>query len=91
LKVGVFGAEPWTESMRKEIEEKLCIKAYDIYGLSEIAGPGVGYECECQNGTHLNEDHFFPEIVDPKRCNRLTRVKRVSWYLLTSPKKECLC
>jgi phenylacetate-CoA ligase len=66
LKVGVFGAEPWTESMRKEIEEKLCIKAYDIYGLSEIAGPGVGYECECQNGTHLNEDHFFPEIVDPK-------------------------
>ena len=48
-----------------EIEEKLGIKAYDIYGLSEIAGPGVGYECECQNGTHLNEDHFFPEIIDP--------------------------
>ncbi|MDL2291872.1 phenylacetate--CoA ligase, partial [Bacteroides sp. OttesenSCG-928-F21] len=65
LKVGAFGAEPWTESMRKEIEEKLGIKAYDIYGLSEIAGPGVGYECECQCGTHLNEDHFFPEIVDP--------------------------
>lgn len=65
LKIGVFGAEPWTESMRKEIEDKLGIKAYDIYGLSEIAGPGVGYECECQDGTHLNEDHFFPEIVDP--------------------------
>lgn len=65
LKIGVFGAEPWTENMRKEIEEKLGIKAYDIYGLSEVAGPGVGYECECQNGTHLNEDHFFPEIVDP--------------------------
>lgn len=65
LKIGVFGAEPWTENMRKEIEEKLAIKAYDIYGLSEIAGPGVGYECECQSGTHLNEDHFFPEIVDP--------------------------
>ncbi|NDV64352.1 phenylacetate--CoA ligase family protein [Bacteroides sp. 224] len=65
LKIGVFGAEPWTESMRKEIEEKLGIKAYDIYGLSEIAGPGVGYECECQNGTHLNEDHYYPEIVDP--------------------------
>ncbi|MCD7899187.1 MAG: phenylacetate--CoA ligase [Bacteroides sp.] len=66
LKIGAFGAEPWTESMRKEIEEKLGIKAYDIYGLSEVAGPGVGYECECQSGTHLNEDHFFPEIVDPQ-------------------------
>jgi phenylacetate-CoA ligase len=65
LKVGAFGAEPWTENMRKEIEEKLGIKAYDIYGLSEVAGPGVGYECECQDGTHLNEDHFFPEIIDP--------------------------
>ncbi|BEG98497.1 phenylacetate--CoA ligase family protein [Bacteroides sedimenti] len=65
LKAGVFGAEPWTEAMRKEIEEKLEIKAYDIYGLSEISGPGVGFECEHQSGTHLNEDHFFPEIVDP--------------------------
>ena len=65
LKVGAFGAEPWTENMRLEIEEKLGIKAYDIYGLSEIAGPGVGYECECQHGTHLNEDHYFPEIIDP--------------------------
>jgi phenylacetate-CoA ligase len=64
LKIGVFGAEPWTENMRKEIEEKLGIKAYDIYGLSEIAGPGVGYECEHQNGTHLCEDHYFPEIID---------------------------
>ena len=65
LRVGAFGAEPWTENMRHEIEEKLGIKAYDIYGLSEIAGPGVGYECECQHGTHLNEDHYFPEIIDP--------------------------
>ena len=65
LRVGSFGAEPWTENMRREIEEKLGIKAYDIYGLSEIAGPGVGYECECQHGTHLNEDHYFPEIIDP--------------------------
>ena len=65
LKAGAFGAEPWTESMRKEIEEKLGIRAYDIYGLSEISGPGVGFECEQQNGTHLNEDHFFPEIIDP--------------------------
>lgn len=65
LKIGIFGAEPWTESMRKEIESKLGIKAYDIYGLTEIIGPGVGSECECQNGTHLWEDHFFPEIIDP--------------------------
>ncbi|MDD2437767.1 MAG: phenylacetate--CoA ligase [Massilibacteroides sp.] len=65
LKIGIFGAEPWTENMRKEIEESLGIKAYDIYGLTEIIGPGVGGECECQRGTHLWEDHFFPEIVDP--------------------------
>ena len=65
LRVGAFGAEPWTENMRKELEAKLHIKAYDIYGLTEICGPGVGGECECQNGTHLWEDHFFPEIVNP--------------------------
>lgn len=65
LRVGVFGAEPWTENMRKELENKLHIKAYDIYGLTEVCGPGVGGECECQNGTHLWEDHFFPEIIDP--------------------------
>ncbi|GAE22720.1 phenylacetate--CoA ligase family protein [Bacteroides pyogenes] len=65
LKIGIFGAEPWTENMRREIEDKLGIKAYDLYGLSEIAGPGVGYECECQEGAHLNEDYFFPEIIDP--------------------------
>ena len=66
LKIGAFGAEPWTENMRREIEEKLQIKAYDIYGLSEIAGPGVGYECEYQTATHLCEDHYFPEIIDPE-------------------------
>jgi phenylacetate-CoA ligase len=66
LRVGAFGAEPWTENMRKELEEKLRIKAYDIYGLTEISGPGVGGECEYQKGTHLWEDHFFPEIVDPE-------------------------
>jgi phenylacetate-CoA ligase len=65
LRVGAFGAEPWTENMRRELEEKLNIKAYDIYGLTEICGPGVGGECECQDGTHLWEDHFYPEIVDP--------------------------
>jgi len=66
LRIGVLGAEPWSETMRKEIEEKLNIKAMDIYGLSEIIGPGVSFECaEAQDGLHVNEDHFFPEIIDP--------------------------
>ena len=65
LRVGVFGAEPWTENMRKEIEEKLRIKAIDIYGLSEVIGPGVASECLIQDGLHISEDHFFPEIIDP--------------------------
>lgn len=72
LKRGAFGAEPWTENMRKELEKNLGIKAYDIYGLSEVAGPGVGYECECQHGTHLNEDYYYPEIVDPKTSKPLS-------------------
>jgi phenylacetate-CoA ligase len=66
LKIGAFGAEPWTEEMRQKLETSMGIKAYDIYGLSEIAGPGVGYECECQHGTHLNEDYFYPEILNPE-------------------------
>lgn len=65
LKVGIFGAEPWTENMRKEIEKKLRIKAIDIFGLSEIIGPGVASECMEQKGLHINEDHFVPEIIDP--------------------------
>lgn len=65
LRAGIFGAEPWTDEMRREIEDKLKIKAYDIYGLSEIAGPGVAYECGEQNGMHICEDFFYPEIVDP--------------------------
>ena len=65
LKAGIFGAEPWTEEMRHQIEEKLGLKAYDIYGLSEIMGPGVSYECEYQCGMHVCEDHFIPEIIDP--------------------------
>ena len=66
LRVGILGAEPWSEAMRKEIESKLGIKAIDIYGLSEILGPGVGIECiEAQNGLHIWEDHFIPEIIDP--------------------------
>lgn len=65
LRVGFFGAEPWTEEMRCEIEKKLRIKAYDIFGLTEVIGPGVAYDCEVQHGMHVNEDHFLPEIVDP--------------------------
>lgn len=65
LKAGVFGAEPWTEDMRHAIENSLGIKAYDVYGLSEIMGPGVAYECSCQNGMHVSEDMFIPEIIDP--------------------------
>lgn len=65
LRIGVFGAEPWTENMRKKLEETLGIKAYDVYGLSEVAGPGVGFECECQHGLHINEDYYYPEIVNP--------------------------
>ncbi|HBL73336.1 MAG TPA: phenylacetate--CoA ligase [Bacteroidales bacterium] len=65
LKCGFFGAEPWTEEMRREIEDKLHLKAFDIFGLTEVIGPGVAYDCEAQHGMHVNEDHFFPEIVDP--------------------------
>ena len=65
LKAGIFGAEPWTEDMRGAIEKSLGLKAYDVYGLTEIMGPGVSYECECQKGMHVNEDMFIPEIIDP--------------------------
>ncbi len=66
LKSGIFGAEPWTEEMRHDIEKSLGIKAYDIYGLTEISGPGVSFECEAQKGMHINEDHFIAEIIDPE-------------------------
>ena len=65
LKAGIFGAEPWTEEMRHDIEKSLGIKAYDIYGLTESSGPGVAFECCEQNGMHINEDHFYAEIIDP--------------------------
>ena len=66
LKAGIFGAEPWTEEMRRNIEETLGIKAYDIYGLTETSGPGVAFECSEQTGMHINEDHFIAEIIDPE-------------------------
>lgn len=65
LKAGIFGAEAWTEEMRHNIEASLGLKAYDIYGLTELSGPGVAYECEAQTGMHINEDHFIAEIIDP--------------------------
>ena len=65
LRAGIFGAEPWTEEMRRDIEKSLGIKAYDIYGLTETSGPGVAFECEAQDGMHINEDHFIAEIIDP--------------------------
>ncbi len=65
LKVGFFGAEPWTEAMRREIEERLCLTALDSYGLSEVIGPGVSCECLAKDGLHINEDHFLVEIIDP--------------------------
>ena len=71
LRIGVFGAEPWTDEMRRHIEAEADVKAFDIYGLTEICGPGVGAECMYQNGTHLFEDHFYPEIVDPETLEPL--------------------
>ena len=71
LRVGAFGAEPWTENMRKEIQERLGLKGYNIYGLSEVMGPSVSYECQEQNGSHINEDHFYPEIINPVTLENL--------------------
>jgi phenylacetate-CoA ligase len=66
LRAGVFGAEPWTDEMRRHIEQGSGIEAFDIYGLSEIIGPGVGCECRHHSGLHIFEDHFYPEIIDPE-------------------------
>ena len=71
LRVGAFGAEPWTESMRTEIESRLGLKGFNLYGLSEIMGPCVSYECQEQNGSHICEDHSFPEIIDPETLQPL--------------------
>ncbi len=73
LRIGAFGAEPWTEDMRREIESRLGLQGFNIYGLSEIMGPCVSYECECKHGSHICEDHFFPEIIDPETLQPLPR------------------
>ncbi|NLO20541.1 MAG: phenylacetate--CoA ligase [Syntrophomonadaceae bacterium] len=89
LKAGVFGAEPWSENMRREIESKLEIDAYDIYGLSEIIGPGVAIECPIKNGLHIAEDHFIPEIIDPETCEVLPD-SAPGELVLTTVTKEAL-
>lgn len=71
LRTGVFGAEPWTEKMRTEIENRMGIKAMEVYGLTELCGPGVAFDCQVQEGLHINEDHFFPEILDPETLEPL--------------------
>jgi phenylacetate-CoA ligase len=87
LRVGLFGAEPWSEAMRREIENRLFIRATDNYGLSEIIGPGVAGECECRCGMHLFEDAFIPEIIDPETCEVLSPGS-VGELVLTTLTKE---
>ncbi len=89
LKSGIFGAEPWSENMRKEIERKLDISAHDIYGLSEIIGPGVAIECEEKRGLHIFEDHFIPEIINPETGETLP-IGEVGELVFTSLTKEAL-
>jgi phenylacetate-CoA ligase len=87
LRVGVFGAEPWTDSMRRRIETITGVKAFDIYGLSEIIGPGVGIECSCHNGLHIFEDHFYPEIIDPETGEVLPEGEEGELVLTTLSKR----
>jgi phenylacetate-CoA ligase len=87
LRIGVFGAEPWTEGMRQHIEEMGGIQAFDIYGLSEITGPGVAIECSHHGGLHIFEDHFYPEIVDPESGEPLPEGKEGELVLTTLSKK----
>jgi phenylacetate-CoA ligase len=87
LKAGIFGAEPWTEEMRKRIEAESSIKAYDIYGLTEIIGPGVGAECYCQDGLHIFEDFFYPEIIDPDTLEPLPEGEEGELVLTTLSKR----
>ena len=87
LRTGIFGAEPWSDSMRQRIEKDSGIKAFDIYGLSEIIGPGVGSECSAQAGLHIFEDHFYPEIIDPETCRVLPDGEEGELVLTTLSKR----
>jgi phenylacetate-CoA ligase len=87
LNKGCFGAEPWSENMRKEIEARYGMKAYDIYGLTEIIGPGVAFECEAQDGLHVNEDLFYPEIIDPETGKHVPRGEKGELVFTTLTKE----
>ncbi len=87
LRVGVFGAEPWSDAMRQHIESEAGVRAYDIYGLSEIIGPGVASECAAQDGLHVFEDHFYPEIIDPDTGASLPDGEEGELVLTTLSKK----
>lgn len=87
LRIGIFGAEPWSEAMRQYIEREANIKAFDIYGLSEIIGPGVGNECICQDGLHIFEDHFYPEILDPETLESVPEGEEGELVFTTLSKK----
>ena len=89
LRSGILGAEPWTEGMRAEIEQRVGLKAYNIYGLSEVIGPGVSNECEYQNGSHINDDHFIPEVIDPDTGEVLPDGE-AGELVFTCITKECL-
>ncbi len=89
LRAGIFGAEPWTESMRQRIQALSGIKAYDIYGLSEIVGPGVAMECHCQCGPHIFEDYFYPEIIDPQ-TGKVLQDEEEGELVLTTLSKEAM-
>ena len=89
LKKGIFGAEPWSDELRQKIESSLKIDAYDIYGLSEIIGPGVAYECIYKDGLHINEDNFFPEIINPK-TGEVLKDGETGELVLTSLNREAM-
>ncbi len=89
LKRGIFGAEPWSEQMRRELEEKLGLTAYDSYGLSELYGPGVAFECEERNGLHIWHDCYLVEICDPKTGEQLGDGERGSWSSPRSSRRRC--
>ena len=91
LKAGIFGAEAWSEEMRQDIQKTMGIKAYDIYGLTELSGPGVAFECSAQSGMHINEDHFIAEIVDPDTGEVLPEGSEASWYSPPSQRRRFLC
>ncbi|HEY3377175.1 MAG TPA: phenylacetate--CoA ligase [Armatimonadota bacterium] len=89
LRIGIFGAEPWSEGMRQDLQRKLGVLAIDIYGMCELIGPGVASECECQCGLHIFEDHFYPEIIDPETCEVLPAGSRGE-LVVTSLTKEAV-